>query len=98
MPVRDHHEIDGSEIDSQDPDVVGEDISVVAGVEEDPLPVVLDERREAPVTSEAGAVPEGIVQDRNAIRRNRRYGVCGQRNSAGQNDARWMSKSHGANS
>src|SRR5262249_31219484 len=71
---------------------------VVAGVEEDPPPVVLDKRREAPVPSEAGTAPEGIVQDRDAVGRSWRCGVRGQRKSACQNEGRRMSKSHVANS
>src|SRR6266545_1819232 len=60
VTVRDHHEIDGSQIDPQSADILCEDIRVVASVEEDPLPVVLHKSREAPVSSEAGAAPKGI--------------------------------------
>src|SRR5437016_2386722 len=78
--------------------MLGEDMRVVPSVEEDPLPVVLNERCEAPVPSEAGAAPEGIVKDRNAVRRRQRGGVRGQHNSSCQNETHWMGKSHAANS
>src|SRR5437879_13852079 len=49
VTVRDDHEIDGAQIDAQGADILGEDIRVIAGVEENPLSVVLDDPREAPV-------------------------------------------------
>src|SRR5256886_3805846 len=98
VTVRDNHEVDGSQIDPQGADILGEDIRVVPSVEEDPLPVVLNERCEAPVPGEAGAAPEGIVKDRNAVGRSQRGGVRGKYNSSCQNEAHWMGKSHVANS
>jgi hypothetical protein len=66
VPVRDDHRVEAREVDAEGLDVVGEDPRVVAGVEQDSLAVVLDERREPPVLHQLGRGTEGVIEVRDA--------------------------------
>ena len=63
VAMGDHHEIEPAEIHSQRPHIAGEDLPVVAGVEQDPLATILDQRRKAPVADESGTSSERIVEN-----------------------------------
>ena len=67
MPVGDDDEVESLEIDASGSDVLAEDVGIVAGVEENPLSVVLDQRRIAPVLLHRGRLAEGVVEDGDAI-------------------------------
>ena len=69
VTVRDHDRVEAREVDAERLHVALEDRGVVAGVEQDALPAVLDQRGEAPVPRELRWSAEGVVEDRDADRK-----------------------------
>src|SRR6185369_5498456 len=63
MTVGDDDEIEPPQVDPQRLDVVGEDVRVVSGVEENAFAAVLNQRGESPVAGEISPRSEGVVQD-----------------------------------
>ena len=64
VAVRQDDEIEIGEVNALRLDVGGEDVAVVAGVEQDSLAGDLDERGEAPILLHRGVGAEGVVEDR----------------------------------
>ena len=69
VAMRDDDEVQLHEINACRLHVLREDLGIVAGVEQDPLPAILDQRGIAPVLSHSRRLPERVVQDRDAISR-----------------------------
>src|SRR2546425_19991 len=67
VPVGDDHEIEFRQINAERLDVSLENVGVVPGVKENALPVVLDQRGEAPVLYHLLRIREGIVEDGDAV-------------------------------
>ena len=68
MTVGDDDEIEPLQVDPQRLDVVGEDVGVIPGVEENAFAGVFNQRGESPVAAEISPRPEGVVQDGDAMR------------------------------
>ena len=63
----DDHEVQMGQIDLQSFDVVLKNVFVVAGVEQDALAVVLDQRRKSPITRKRRIISEGVVENSDAV-------------------------------
>jgi hypothetical protein len=68
VAVGDHHEVEAGEVDSQRPPIPGEDRRIVAGIEQDALPTVLNQGRKPPVPNQSWPSTECIVENRDSIR------------------------------
>lgn len=62
----DDDEVQPRQVDTERPRVLGEQLGVVPGVEEDALAAVLDERGEAPVEPNIVVLGEGVGDDGDA--------------------------------
>ena len=72
VAVRHDDEIQLGEIDALGLDVVGEDVRVVAGVEQNPLAVDFDQGGVAPVLLRRRVLAEGVVENGDLRLRRRR--------------------------
>src|SRR4051794_24225632 len=84
--MRQDGEIEVGQVDASGPRVFGQDVRVVAGIEEDALAAVFDQRRESPVLLHLRRFAEGVVEDGDLLfrrvprgrRRRRRRGAAGK--------------------
>ena len=63
VAMRNDSEIQLGEVDSAGPDIAPEYLGVVAGVEQDPLPAILDVGGKPPVELHFRTLAEGVVKD-----------------------------------
>ena len=76
VAVRDDGEVEPLQVDAERPHIAGEDLPVVAGVEQNAAAAILDEGGEAPVELETGAIAERVVEDRHSARGERGGAGC----------------------
>src|SRR5262249_59641321 len=80
MAVRDNGEIKLPQIDAFGVDIVSKDIGIVAGVEQNALAAILDERGKPPVLLHRRGLAERVVKNRDL----RRARLCERRQGAGR--------------
>ena len=62
MAMRNRRKVELPEVDSQCVGVLSKDSGIVAGIKEDPLPMKLDQRSEAPMLGQSRVLAEGVVE------------------------------------
>jgi hypothetical protein len=69
VSTRDDNGVESLQVNAKLPDIVLQDASVIAGVEEDALAIVLDECGVSPIFHELGGVAGCVVEHGDATRR-----------------------------
>ena len=65
--MRNHREVEPTQVDAGGLRVRREGLGIVAGIEQDALAAILDERRETPVLLKSGGTAESVIQNGDAV-------------------------------